>query len=62
VANRVELRLDGFLGDWRSEETVVGISVEPDVQHVEKGRFGLHCNFDFVLTGLTDRTLELVFI
>jgi murein DD-endopeptidase MepM/ murein hydrolase activator NlpD len=41
---------------------LVHISVEPDVQYVEKGRSGLHCNFDFVLTGLTDRTLELVFV
>jgi murein DD-endopeptidase MepM/ murein hydrolase activator NlpD len=62
VANSVELRLDGFLADWRSEETVVGISVEPDVQYVEEGRSGLHCNFDFALSGLTVRTLELVFI
>ncbi len=58
----VELRMEGFLADWRSEETVVSVSVEPDVQYVEVGRFGLHCNFDFLLTGLTDRTLELVFV
>jgi murein DD-endopeptidase MepM/ murein hydrolase activator NlpD len=58
----VELRLEGFLADWRSEATVVNISVEPDVQYLEMGRSGLHCNFDFALTGLTDRTLDLVFV
>ncbi len=62
AADRVDLRLEGFLAEWRSETTVVGVSVEPDVQYLETGRFGLHCNFDFSLTGLTDRTLELVFV
>lgn len=62
VAGPVALRLEGFLADWRSDETVVGVAVEPGVQFLEKGRFGVHCNFDFVLTGLTDRTLELVFV
>ncbi|MEA2000880.1 MAG: M23 family metallopeptidase [Actinomycetota bacterium] len=55
-------RLEGFLSDHTSTETVVHISVEPEVIYAEAGRYGVHLNFDFSLTGLTTRVLDLVFL
>lgn len=55
-------RLEGFLADHRSPATAVDISVEPAVVYAEAGKQGIHLNFDFSLIGLTDRTLDLVFL
>ncbi|MEE8331566.1 MAG: M23 family metallopeptidase [Acidimicrobiia bacterium] len=41
---------------------MVDITVEPTLVYVEEGRHGRHLNFDFLLSGLTDRNLELVFL
>lgn len=38
------------------------IGVEPETIYAEVGRHGIHLNFDFSLTGLTERTLDLVFL
>ena len=55
-------RLEGFLSARQSSTPVVEIMVEPDPVYVEEGRHGRHFNFDFSLTGLTDRIIELIFI
>ena len=55
-------RLEGFLSPMRTAQAIVEISVEPNPVYVERGRQGNHFNFDFSLTGLTDRVLDLVFI
>ncbi len=55
-------KLEGFLADRTSQDAVVAIAVEPEVVFAEEGQNGLHLNFDFLMTGLTDRSLDLVFL
>jgi hypothetical protein len=57
-----EIKLEGFLADHSSAEQVVEIKVEPSIVYVEVAGSDSHFNFDFALTGLSDRTLDLVFL
>jgi murein DD-endopeptidase MepM/ murein hydrolase activator NlpD len=54
--------MKGFLSDHESNENVVAIAVEPSPLYIEEARDSLRLNFDFVLTGLTDRKLQIRFI
>jgi hypothetical protein len=54
--------LKGFLSDHSSSEEVVSIDTEPDTIYFEDARDSLNLNFDFVIRGLTGKTLELRFI
>lgn len=60
-SNRV-VKLEGFLADHSTGEQVVEIRVEPSIVYSEVVGRDSHLNFDFTLTGLTDRTLDLVFL
>lgn len=51
-----------FLSAHTTPEAVVDIQVEPQVVYFEVGRDALLLNFDFVLRGLTDKTLVLGFL
>lgn len=55
-------KLQGFLSDHESEEKVVEVSVEPDTIYFEDARDSLNLNFDFIITGLTDKKLVIRFI
>ncbi len=55
-------RIEGFLAAHRSPETVVSIGVEPETVYFEESHDSLHLSFDFSLTGLTERILDLVFL
>ncbi|NHJ12032.1 MAG: M23 family metallopeptidase [Candidatus Thorarchaeota archaeon] len=55
-------RLKGFLSDCESEEKVVSVTAEPTPIFFEEARNALELNFDFVITGLTDRRLQIRFI
>jgi murein DD-endopeptidase MepM/ murein hydrolase activator NlpD len=54
--------LQCFLSDHESKEKVVDISVEPDIVYFEESRDLLRLNFDFLLTGLTNRKLIVRFV
>ncbi|MHA1808801.1 MAG: hypothetical protein ACTSYH_00660, partial [Candidatus Heimdallarchaeaceae archaeon] len=54
--------LDGYLSDHESPEKVVSISVEPSPVYIEDWRDSNRLNFDFTLTGLTDKRLVIRFI
>ncbi len=60
-SNRV-VKLEGFLADHSTGEQVVEIRVEPSIVYSEVVGRDSHLNFDFTLTGLTDRTFDLVFL
>lgn len=55
-------KMNGFLSDHESEQTVVSITVEPKTIYFEESRDSLDLNFDFVITGLTERRLHIRFI
>ena len=55
-------RLQGFLSNHESEEKVVEIAIEPNPIYFEDTRDGLELNFDFLVTGLTDKKLVIRFI
>jgi hypothetical protein len=54
--------LKGFLADHSSAAQVAEIQVEPAIVYSEVVDRNSHLNFDFVVTGLTDRTIDLVFL
>lgn len=54
--------LDGYLSDHESPEKMVSISVEPSPVYIEDWRDSNRLNFDFTLTGLTDKRLVIRFI
>ncbi len=54
--------LQGFLSDHESDEKVVDILIEPETVYFEEARDSLNLNFDFLLTGLTDKKLVIRFI
>ncbi|MCW4013977.1 MAG: M23 family metallopeptidase [Candidatus Bathyarchaeota archaeon] len=54
--------LNGYLSDHESPEKVVSIAVEPFPVYVEDWRDSNRLNFDFTLTGLTDKRLVIRFI
>ncbi len=55
-------KLLGFLSDHESEEKLVEIMAEPDPIYIEEARDSLELNFDFRITGLTNKELEIRFI
>lgn len=55
-------KLDGYLSDHESPEKVVSIAVEPSPVYIEDWRDSNRLNFDFTLTGLTDKRLVIRFI
>jgi hypothetical protein len=55
-------KLQGFLSDHESSEKVVEITIEPDTIYFENARDGMNLNFDFVVTGLTEKKLVIRFI
>ena len=55
-------QLHGFLSDHESPEKVVSIVVEPSPVYIEDARDSNRLNFDFTLTGLTDKRLAIRFI
>lgn len=55
-------RLRGFLSNHESTEKVVSITTEPDTIYIEETRDSKRLNFDFTVTGLTDRKLVIRFI
>ena len=54
--------LQGFLSDHSSEENVASITTEPDTIYFEEARDSMNLNFDFVIHGHTEKTLEIRFI
>lgn len=54
--------LDGYLSGHESPEKMVSISVEPTPVYIEDMRDSNRLNFDFTLTGLTDKRLVIRFI
>ncbi|MBN1262197.1 MAG: M23 family metallopeptidase [Anaerolineae bacterium] len=54
--------LSDFLSSHTTPDKVVEIQVEPDVVYVEPGRDAQYLNFDFILQGLTEKTLTLGFL
>jgi hypothetical protein len=55
-------QLHGFLSDHESPEKVVSIAVEPSPVYIEEARHSNNLNFDFSLTGLTEKRLVIKFI
>jgi len=55
-------KFQGFLSNHESNEKIVEISIEPEIIYFEEARDGLNLNFDFLLTGLTDRRFIIRFI
>jgi murein DD-endopeptidase MepM/ murein hydrolase activator NlpD len=55
-------KMKGFLSNHESNEKVTAISVEPSPLYIEEARDSLKLNFDFILTGLTDKRLQIRFI
>ncbi len=55
-------KLHGFLSDHESPMKVVSIAVEPSPVYIENARDSNRLNFDFTLTGLTDKRLVIRFI
>ena len=51
--------LKGFLSDYESKERIVSITTEPEIIYFEEARNSLNLNFDFVITGLTERKLVI---
>jgi len=54
--------LQGFLSSHESEEKVVEIATEPNTIYFEDARDGHNLNFDFIITGLSDKKLVIKFI
>jgi murein DD-endopeptidase MepM/ murein hydrolase activator NlpD len=57
-----DVKLEGFLADHSSSEQVVEIRVEPSIVYAEVVDWDSCFNFDFAISGLTSRTLDLVFL
>jgi hypothetical protein len=55
-------QLRGFLSNHESSKKVVSILIEPETVYLEEARDSLNLNFDFILTGLTDKNLVIKFI
>ncbi len=55
-------KLQGFLSNHESDEKVVDISMEPSSIYFEEARDSLTLNFDFLITGLTEKKLIIRFI
>ena len=55
-------RLHGYLSDHESSEKVVCITVEPSPVYIEEARYSNRLNFDFSITGFTDKRLVIKFI
>jgi len=55
-------KLHGYLSDHESSEKMVSIAVEPSPVYIEDGRDSNRLNFDFTLTGLSDKRLFIRFI
>lgn len=55
-------KLQGFLSNHESDEKVVDISMEPSLIYFEEARDSLTLNFDFLITGLTEKKLIIRFI
>lgn len=55
-------QLHGYLSDYVSPEKLVSITVEPSPVYIEEARDSNRINFDFTLTGLTDKRLIIRFI
>lgn len=55
-------KLAGFLADHDAKTRVVEIGTAPHPVFAEEMRGATHLNFDFALQGVTDRTLDLVFL
>jgi len=55
-------RLNDFLSSHSSEETVVTIKPIPDTIYFEEGRNTIDVDFDFIISGQSDRNLILQFI
>ncbi len=51
-----------FLSPHSSPKKVVAIQVEPEIVYLENGRESNYLNFDFVVSGLTGKTLLLKFM
>lgn len=62
LGENITPKLQGFLSKHESVEKVVDISVEPNTVYFEEARDGVNLNFDFLLTGLTNRKLVIKFI
>lgn len=62
MSSHAKPRLQGFLSDHESDERVVDISIEPVTIYFEEARESMNLNFDFLLTGLTDKNLVIKFI
>ncbi|MGY5881537.1 MAG: M23 family metallopeptidase [Candidatus Thorarchaeota archaeon] len=60
--SRTRPMLQGFLSDHESGENVVEIAIEPETVYFEEARDSLNLNFDFLITGLTDKKLVIRFI
>lgn len=54
--------LRGFLSNHESREKMVSIRTEPAPIYIEEARDSNKLNFDFIITGLTDKQLEIKFI
>ena len=55
-------KLDDFLSNHSSPESVISIKTEPEIIYFEEGRDSYNLNFDFVIKGITKRKLILRFI
>jgi hypothetical protein len=62
MPNHTKPMLQGFLSNHESTEKVVDISIEPETVYFEEARDSLNLNFDFLLTGVTDKNLIIKFI
>ena len=54
--------LQGFLSSHESKEKVVDISIDPHTVYLEEARDSLNLNFDFLISGLTDKKIVIKFI
>ncbi|TFH04512.1 MAG: M23 family metallopeptidase [Candidatus Thorarchaeota archaeon] len=54
--------LQGFLSNHESIDKIVDISVEPMPIYYDEARDSINLNFDFLITGLTDKKLIIRFI
>lgn len=60
--NMTTAKLEDFLSDYTSDEKVISIDVEPSTIYIEKGRNAQFLNFDFLITGLSNKDLIIRFI
>ena len=55
-------KLQGFLSNHESQERIVEITIEPTPIYFEEARDSLNLNFDFLITGLTEKKIVIKFI